>query len=123
MTRKEEIEARKVELRSEIQNASTLEELNEKEKEVDVLNEEETQIESQEKNKTIADEMKKQESVIKEIRKEERKMNNEKLKEVRNSKKYIDAYAEYIKTGKDEEVRTLLSENATDGTILYQILS
>ncbi len=117
MTRKEEIEARKVELRNEIQNASNIEELNEKEKEVDALNEEETQIESQEKNKTIADEMKKQESVIKEIRKEERKMNNEKLKEVRNSKKYIDAYAEYIKTGKDEEVRTLLSENATDGTI------
>ena len=38
--------------------------------------------------------------------------------ELRNTKKYIDAYAEYVKTGKDEEVRKLLSTNAAeDGTI------
>lgn len=46
---------------------------------------------------------------------EERKiMTNE---EVRNSKQYIDAYAEYIKTGNDAEVRALLTENATNGTV------
>lgn len=39
------------------------------------------------------------------------------IKELRNSQKYIDAYAEMIKTGKEEEVRALLSENAADGTI------
>ncbi len=117
MTRKEEIEARKVELRNEIQNASTIEELNEKEKEIDALNEEETQIESQEKDKIIAEEMEEKKSAVKEIEREERKMNNEKIKEIRNSKKYIEAYAEYIKTGKDEEVRTLLSENVDEGTI------
>lgn len=39
------------------------------------------------------------------------------IKELRNSQKYIDAYAEMIKTGKEEEVRALLSENAVDGTI------
>lgn len=38
--------------------------------------------------------------------KEERKMTRD---EIRNSKAYIDAYAEYIKTGKDEECRTLLT--------------
>jgi HK97 family phage major capsid protein len=38
-------------------------------------------------------------------------------KEIRNSKEYIDAYAEYMKTGKDEECRALLSENATGGTV------
>lgn len=37
-------------------------------------------------------------------------------KEIRNSAKYIDAYAEYIKTGDDTEVRALLSENG-GGTI------
>lgn len=36
--------------------------------------------------------------------------------EVRSSKEYIDAFAEYIKTGKDEEVRALLTENG-GGTV------
>jgi HK97 family phage major capsid protein len=46
---------------------------------------------------------------------EERKiMTNE---EVRNSKQYIDAYAEYIKSGNDTECRALLTENATNGTV------
>lgn len=33
--------------------------------------------------------------------------------EIRNSPEYIEAYANYIKTGKDEEVRSLLTENAS----------
>ena len=45
---------------------------------------------------------------------EERKMDN---REIRNSKEYIDAYAEYLKTGKDAECRALLTENATNGTV------
>lgn len=36
--------------------------------------------------------------------------------ETRNSKEYIDAYAEYIKTGREDEVRALLTENV-NGTI------
>lgn len=46
--------------------------------------------------------------------KEERKMENK--VELRNSDKYINAYAEYVKTGKDEELRSLLTENV-EGTI------
>lgn len=46
--------------------------------------------------------------------KEERKMENK--VELRNSEKYINAYAEYVKTGKDEELRSLLTENV-EGTI------
>lgn len=49
-----------------------------------------------------------------ETRKEEKTMTNE---EVRNSKEYIDAYAEYIKSGNDEECRALLTENGTSGTV------
>lgn len=47
---------------------------------------------------------------------EERKetMSNE---EIRNSKQYIDAYAEYLKTEDPSECRALLSENATNGTV------
>lgn len=43
---------------------------------------------------------------------EERKETKMTIKEVRNSKEYIDAYAKYIKTGKDLECRALLTENA-----------
>jgi len=45
--------------------------------------------------------------------KEERKMT---IKEVRSSKEYIDAYAKYVKTGKDVECRSLLTQNADDET-------
>lgn len=46
---------------------------------------------------------------------EERKeMTNE---EIRNSKPYIDAYAEYVKNGDDKEVRALLTENGVNGTV------
>lgn len=38
-------------------------------------------------------------------------------KEIRNSKEYIEAYAEYIKTGDDRQCRSLLTENATGGTV------
>lgn len=50
--------------------------------------------------------------VFKEIPKEERteKMTNE---EVRSSKAYIDAFANYIKSGDDKECRSLLTENVS----------
>lgn len=38
------------------------------------------------------------------------------LEEIRASKEYIDAYANYIKTGRDEECRTILSANAVGVT-------
>ena len=49
-----------------------------------------------------------------EERKEEKQMENI---EVRNTKAYIDAYAEYIKTEKDTECRALLTENVDSGTV------
>lgn len=45
---------------------------------------------------------------------EERK--DEKM-EVRNSKEYMAAYAEYIKTGDDTECRSLLTENVENGVV------
>lgn len=47
-----------------------------------------------------------------ETRKEEKTMKT--IEEYRNSEEYINAYAEYIKTGKDEEVRKLLTTNVGD---------
>ena len=46
---------------------------------------------------------------------EERKVNE--TIEVRNTPAYIDAYANYIKSGKDAECRALLTENVTNGTV------
>ena len=44
-------------------------------------------------------------------KKEERTTMN--IKELRNSNEYLEAYAKYVKTGKDAECRALLSTNAT----------
>ena len=47
---------------------------------------------------------------------EERTEEKMTIKEVRNSKEYIDAYADYVKTGNDEECRALLTTNAGELT-------
>ncbi len=56
----------------------------------------------------------------KESFKEERKMD---IREIRSSVEYMDAFANYIKTGKDEECRALLSTNAaSNGQIPVPVL-
>ena len=37
--------------------------------------------------------------------------------EIRNSQQYIEAYAQYIKTNDDKELRALITENGTNGTV------
>ena len=53
--------------------------------------------------------------VVETIEPEERKIPT--MEEIRNSKAYIDAYAEYIKTENDKECRALLTENVDGGTV------
>lgn len=53
------------------------------------------------------------ETINEEIVKENKRMT---LKELRESEQYINAYADYIKSGKDHEIRMLISANAPDGT-------
>ena len=105
MSRKEEIEARKVELREEIEAAEDTAKVEELNEEVDALKEEEAQIEEQEKTEEEAKELEEKSYLAKEIKKEVRKMD----KEFRNSKEYVDAYAEYIKTNDDSELRALIT--------------
>ena len=50
------------------------------------------------------------EGVVVETMKEEKGKDKMTIEEVRSSKAYIDAYANYIKTNKDEECRALLTE-------------
>jgi len=108
MTRKEEIEARKMEIREEVEKTDNLEEVEKLNEEVEALNAEETQIEEHEQEEKVTEEM--EEKSVKEVVKEERKMENN--KELRNSKEYINAYAEYIKSGDEKELRALIT---TDG--------
>lgn len=106
MTRLEEIEARKLEIRDEVQEAETEEQVEELNQEVEALNEEVEQIEEQQQNEEIAEELEQKSFMAKEIIKEERKME---LREFKNTPEYVEAYANYIKTGKDEELRALIT--------------
>ena len=54
------------------------------------------------------------ETIAEPIQEEREEMSNI---EIRNTAEYIDAFAEYIKSGSDEECRALLSENASGGTV------
>ena len=108
MSRKEEIEARKLELREEIENAEDKEKVEELNEEVDALVEEEEQIEHQEEQQEVVEQLEEKSIVAKEIevKKEERKM-----EEFRNSKEYVNAYAEYLKTNDDKELKALITTN------------
>lgn len=106
MSRKEEIEARKIELRDEIEAAEDTAKVEELNQEVDALVEEEQQIDEQEANEEIAEEIEEKSFQVKEEVKEERKMET---KEFRNSKEYIEAYAEYLKTNDDKELKSLIT--------------
>ena len=109
MSRKEEIEARKLELREEIESAEDIEKVEELNEEVEALEEEEQQIEEHEEQQKIAEELEEKKVSAKEIVKEERKTME--MKEFRNTKEYIEAYAEYIKSNDDKELKSLITTN------------
>ena len=108
MTRKEEIEARKLELRDEIEAAEDTEKVEELNEEVEALVEEEQELEQHQEEEKVAEQLEEKSIVAKEIevKKEERKM-----EELRNSKEYVNAYAEYLKTNDDKELKALITTN------------
>ena len=106
-----DIEQRSLEIEEEVKDENA--DLDALAEEVKALEERKAQIEAEvELRKKEAEEVLKSAEVIEPI--EERKMENT---EVRNTKEYIDAYAEFMKSGKDAECRALLTENATGGTV------
>ena len=107
-TRKEEIEARKLEIREAVEKTEDLEEIEKLNEEVETLNAEEKQINEQEERKAIAEELDKKSISAKEVVKEVKVMENN-IKEFKNSKEYINAFAEYIKTNDDKELRALIT--------------
>ena len=102
----EELDTRAAEIAEETRTADVegIEKLN---GELDLIEERrrELQEEVENRKKALADVIKGEGKVVEEV-KEDGKMTRD---EIRNSKAYIEAYAEYIKTGKDEECRTLLT--------------
>lgn len=118
MKRQGEIEERKAAIEAELEKP---------EADLDALNEEARQlVEESEQLNAQLDELRKQAEEAEEARKAvengagETKENFEEektmtIEELRSSKEYVDAFATFIKTGKDEEVRSLLTKNAADG--------
>ena len=107
----EQIEARKAELKVELEAAETNEAMDAIKAENDLLEERIAQIklEIEQRKKDVADVIKGEGIVIEEV-KDERKLDT---MEMRNTPEYINAYAEYIKSGNDMECRKLTSENDT----------
>ncbi len=104
----EEIEARKAQIREEINAAGDQAALDALEDEMNAIEERVAQINIETRRadmKAVA------EGLGKEIETptEERKMTE---LEIRSSKEYINAFAQYLKTGKADECRALLSTNA-----------
>ena len=110
----EQIEARKAELKVELEAAETDEAMDAIKAENDLLEERKAQIklEIEQRKADMAAVIKGQGDVIEEV-KDERKVTT---MEVRNTPEYVNAYAEYIKTGKADECRALLTENVS-GTV------
>lgn len=110
----EQIEARKAELKADLETAETDEAMDAIKAENDLLEERKAQIklEVEQRKADMAAVIKGQGDVVEEV-KDERKVNT---MEMRNTPEYINAYAEYIKNGNDMECRSLLSENVS-GTV------
>lgn len=112
----EDIEKRALEIAETLSDeetpAETVEELNE---ELNAIEERKIEL-----NKEVEERKATIEKVIEgkgkeiEVITEERTMKN---KEIRNSHEYVEAFAKYIKTGKDTECRALLTENVDGGVV------
>ena len=107
----EQIEARSAELTSEIEIAETNEAMDAIQEELDAIEERRAQIrlEVEQRKMDMAAVIQGHGDVIEEVKDTRR---NDTM-EVRNTPEYINAYAEYIKSGNDMECRKLTSENDT----------
>ena len=110
-----ELEARKAEIATMVDDENA--DLDALTEEVRAINEElearkNAEVKKDEIRSLVAEGEGKEVEEITEV--EERRMDN---MEIRNSKEYINAYAEYIKNGDDAECRALLSENSSGGTV------
>lgn len=109
MNRKEEIEARKMEIREEVEATEDADKLEELEAEVETLNEEIEEINEQEEKEDISEQLENNEVVAEEVSIEEERKNGGIQMETRNTKEYINAFAEYLKSENADECRALIT--------------
>ena len=109
----QDVESRMAELDAAVETSKNPEEVNSMTEELRSLQERKAELADLEQRKADAkalEENRAEDTVeVVEERKEVAEM--KKVEEFRNSKEYIDAYAEYIKTGKADECRALLTTN------------
>lgn len=113
----EVLEARSAEILAEDKTALTVDELEARAAEAEAIEARKAElVEAEKRRKELADQIanNKAGDVKEKHDMEERKIMTN--LEVRNSAKYIDAFAKYIKTGKDAECRSLLTETVS-GTV------
>ena len=116
----QDVEARLSECDSIRETSDNPEEIEALAAEVEELEARKVELQDLEERKAAAKEIQEGNTSGKVITVEERK-GEEKMKDIkefRNSEEYINAFAEYVKTGRDEECRALLSTNVGEaGTI------
>jgi len=110
----EQIEERKLQIKTEIDSAdqAKLDELN---AELDAIEARAKEIQMDEKRAMMKELLAGAGNVV------EKHEENAETKEVRASQEYVNAYAEYIKTGDDRECRALLTETVS-GTVPVPVL-
>lgn len=106
----EEIENRAAEIAQEVAEAEDVEKVNELNEELEAIEERKLELNKEvEERKAAVEKVIEGEGKTLEVNTEERAtMTN---KEIRNSHEYVEAFAKYIKTGKDAECRALLTQN------------
>ena len=110
----EQIEERKLAIKNEIDSADQ-ERLNELNAELDAIEARAKEIEMDEKRAMMKELLAGAGKVV------EKHDENQETVVVRASKAYVDAYAEYVKTGDDRECRSLLTETVS-GTVPVPVL-
>ena len=110
-----EIEARLAEMKAQIESAESEEQLNKMKEafteERKLLSERKAELVELETRKAEAKAITEGTMVPKVIEERKEETNMKKVEEYRNSKEYIDAFAEFLKTGKPDECRALLTTN------------
>lgn len=115
----EQLEERKTELVAEIDGCEEMEKLEELRSNIEAIKAEmESRAQIEAEKAEIRSAVANNEVPVVEVQTfTEERAEVKNMEEVRNSREYVEAYANYIKTGNEEEVRSLLTTNATNGTV------
>ena len=115
----EQLEERKTELVAEIDGCEEMEKLNELRTNIEAIKAEmESRAKIEAEKAEIRSAIANNEVPVVEVQTfTEERSEVKDMAEVRNSKEYVDAFANYIKTGNAEEVRSLLTTNVSGGTV------